>query len=160
MRKLISVAALALALAATTPARADDATDRHDAAIALMNQMHTIDNMTAMIPAILAQVKDAVTRGDPTLSRTFDGFAPKLQADADTEKVSLIEKLAGIYAGTFTADEIKQMAAFYQTPLGQKIVQTQAQVSGDIFRITREWGNGLAQKLAAEAKANLLNDKN
>ena len=144
-----------LLMARSAPARADDVSDRHDAAVALLNQMHTIDNVSAMLPGIIAQVRQAVTRGDPDLIKQFQGFAPKLQGEAEAEKLSLIEQLADIYAKTFTADEIKEMAAFYQTPLGQKIVSTQAQIGSEILTATRNWGQRVGQKLVSEAAVNL-----
>ena len=149
----------AVLMANVVPAAADDASDRHDASIALLNQMHTIDNVSAMLPTILAQVQSALTRGDPTLTKQFATFASKLQGDAELEKTDLIEQLAAVYAKTFTVDELKGMAAFYQTPLGQKIVATQTATGSDIFRVTREWGTKIAQKMAKEAAVDMQDAK-
>ena len=144
---------------AVTAARADDAADRHAAAMTLLQQMHTADNMTQVASSILTQVRAALTRGDPDLQKQFDTFSPKLLSEAEAGKPDLIEQIVGVYTKTFTADELNKMADFYRTPLGQKIVATQVQTSDDILRVSREWGTKVGQRMLSEARVDLQSDK-
>jgi hypothetical protein len=63
--------------------------------------------------------------------------AGAIQADA-TQKVvnanidSVVAEAARIYARNFTADELRQLSAFYKTPLGLAVLQKQGRVSAEI----------------------------
>jgi len=52
----------------------------------------------------------------------------------EIENVNLMMQQAPpVYARYFTADELNQLAAFYQTPVGQKSIKVLPQVMGEFF---------------------------
>jgi hypothetical protein len=56
---------------------------------------------------------------------------------------SLYEKLAEIYMKEYTHDDIKQMLAFYETPVGKKIAGKAGAVYEQSTAAGQEWGMSL-----------------
>ena len=78
-------------------------------------------------------------------------FWTRFMAKVDTEE--LIELIVPIYAKYFTHDEIKQLLAFYRTPLGQKVIATLPAVMQESMVAGAKWGEQLGQQVVDELKA-------
>ena len=158
MRLRFLLPLLAVAMFAQA-ARADEAADRHAAAVALLDKLHPADAVTSMMPSIIGQIRANLTRNDPDLVKQFDGFAPQLAAEGDAAKSDLVAKITDVYAQTYTVDDLNAMSAFYQSPVGQKVIASQSELNGKMLSVARDWGNAIAQKMAKEAAANLQGTK-
>jgi uncharacterized protein len=72
---------------------------------------------------------------------------PALMAEMETEMVSL-------YSRHFTADELKQMAAYYRTPVGQKNMRMMPQVLAESMAISQRITMPRMQKAIEQFKDN------
>jgi hypothetical protein len=111
----------------------------------------------------LAGVKDTISqmldRLTPSLTQLLQQANPgKEQEVADVMVHFIVPKMkdslptamqqcAAVYAKHFGADELNQLIAFYQSPLGQKLVQAQPQIILEMSQIGSAW----AQAAAVEA---------
>lgn len=154
LRAAAFAAALLLGVAPLA-ARADEDADRHAAATEVLQALHSAEMVANILPSLVQQVRLNLTRGDPTLGKQFDGFAPHLLEQAETQKPALLDKLVDVYAKTFTLTELKDMLAYYKSPVGQRIIETQGSVNRDMLAAAREWGNGVAKTMAQDAEAEL-----
>ena len=59
----------------------------------------------------------------------------------------LIEMIIPIYAKHFTHEEIKQLIAFYESPIGKKMIKVQPQIMMESMAAGEEWGKDLAKKI-------------
>lgn len=66
---------------------------------------------------------------------------------------TIIEMYVPIYSRHFTAQEIKQLIAFYQTPVGRKWVAEAATMESEAFLSGMERGMRLSEKLMEKLKA-------
>ena len=66
--------------------------------------------------------------------------------DNDFDKFYISTQIADVYADTFTHDEIKSMVEFYQTPVGQKLVEK----SPELAKISARFGMEEAQRKQKE----------
>jgi len=83
-------------------------------------------NMEKVLNDTLAQVLDIQMQSDPRLARhraVFERFYRKHLSFA-----SLKHEFVRMYVATFTADELRQLADFYATPIGQKAITTMPQL--------------------------------
>ncbi len=80
-----------------------------------------------------------------------DEFWTKFLAKVDANE--LVELIVPIYAKHFTHDEIKQLLAFYQTPLGQKMIANQPAIMQESMEAGQEWGGQLGRQVAKELEA-------
>lgn len=81
--------------------------------------------------AMSIQVRNAVKRGmpDDRLQKFMVDFDQKFRVSMPSSKV--IDAVVPIYAKNFSLEEINGLIQFYESPLGQHVVQTMGQVSRD-----------------------------
>ncbi len=65
----------------------------------------------------------------------------------DKEIVYLKKDLIPVYAKNFTPEEVKQLIAFYTSPLGMKLVDGTTKISKESMQVAQQWGMSLAQKI-------------
>lgn len=116
---------------------------------ALLTESHTIDLMLQAIEAA-APAQRAANPAIP--AAFFDRFL----AAARARRGELGALLIPIYDRHFTADELRQLLAFYRTPLGQKLLTEQSAIAQEAMATGQQWGQRLGleigQKMAAEAQ--------
>ena len=78
-------------------------------------------------------------------------FWTKFMAKVDASE--LTELIVPIYAKYFTHDEVKQLLAFYQTPLGQKMIANQPAIMQESMEAGQKWGGQLGARVARELEA-------
>jgi hypothetical protein len=84
-------------------------------------------------------------------NKLIDLFVAKFRDKADPQH--LIEMAIPIYDKNFSAEEIKGLIQFYQTPLGQKMIRALPMVTGELQREGKRWGEGLGRDSMREVLA-------
>lgn len=88
------------------------------------------------------------TFGTDEANKAFwDGF----RAEIDSEE--LIRMTIPIYDKHLTHEEIKGLIAFYQTPLGAKLIEKLPAIAQDSMAVGMKWGGEIAQKAMAKMEA-------
>lgn len=62
----------------------------------------------------------------------------------------LVEQLIPVYQKHYTSAELEQLIAFYDTPIGRKMLEVAPMVSAESIQIGREWGRQLGEKVARQ----------
>ena len=82
----------------------------------------------------------------------WEGF----RAEIDTEE--LIRMTIPIYDKHLTHEEIRGLIAFYQTPLGTKLIEKLPAITQDSMAAGMKWGEEVAQKAMAKMDAQKKKD--
>jgi len=72
---------------------------------------------------------------------------PVLLEGVNSRINEITDQMAGVYARTFTVDEMHQLIAFYQTPVGQKLLEKLPTLVQESMSIGQAWGRRLATEL-------------
>lgn len=67
----------------------------------------------------------------------------------------LIDQVIPIYDRNFTHAEIKDLLAFYDTPIGRKVVETLPRVIGESLQVGQAWGQSLGPEIENRVKTAL-----
>ena len=78
-------------------------------------------------------------------------FWDDFRAEIDSEE--LVRMTIPIYDKHLTHEEIKGLIAFYQTPLGAKLIEKLPAIAQDSMAIGMEWGGEIAEKAMAKMEA-------
>lgn len=78
---------------------------------------------------------------DPSLP---PGFVDSLQARARRDIGQFLKRLVPVYDSLYTAAEIDELMAFYQTRLGRRLLETQPQLIDAMMELAQQWGMELA----------------
>jgi len=116
---------------------------------AVLKESHMVDLMVQAMQAAAPMQRAA----NPAIPAAF--FDRFLSAARERQS-ELGALLIPIYDRHFTADELRQLLAFYRTPIGQKLLAEQPAITRDAMATGQQWGQRLGfeigQKMAAEAQ--------
>ena len=137
MKKLILIisifnSALFVSIAQTTPVAADkvpaDSSVKQLIALTHAEKItgRMFDNLSNMLSR---QVSTKVT--DTTKSRKL--IAEIMDEIKSLSKQIMDEDMVAAYKKYYTADDVKELIKFYQSPVGEKVIATAASIQQDIF---------------------------
>jgi hypothetical protein len=112
--------------------------------------------------ALVAQTMDAMLKSmKPVLTHSLppgdyreklvELFFAKFSAKANPQQ--LLDMAVPIYDKSFSAEEIKDLIAFYQTPLGQKAIVTVPKITAELQEAGRKWGETAGRDAMLEVLA-------
>jgi uncharacterized protein len=138
------VALLLMAVPATAQAPAPEA---RAAAKELVETMRATDQLKTMMPMIMQQLKPMIVQGRPEVERDFDASLPQVIDAMSGRMGELVDAIAVIYAQNFSADELRQVSAFYRTPVGQKFLEKLPAITQQSMTVGQKFGQQLASDL-------------
>lgn len=147
--RIAAGALVAFSLSAAGVFAADTISDAHlKAARAAMASIKITDPFDNILPTIAQQLKSTLIQGSPNyqdlINETVDEEALKLAARrADLEK-----EAAMIYAKSFTEEELNQIAAFYSTPAGQKLLKDGPIAIRELSKAGDIWATGITRDMS------------
>lgn len=128
----------------TAPATTNQEPDK----INNIKRLLEITNMRSLSRQILNQVFVAMKGQYPQVPQKFwDTFMAEIKPD------DMINEFIPLYSKYFSNEEIKQMIAFYQTPLGQKTLSVMPQLSSESTAIGLRYGKEAAARAIKKLEA-------
>jgi uncharacterized protein len=79
-----------------------------------------------------------------------EGFWARVEEKMDMHQ--LIEKMVPVYDGYYSTEELKAVNAFYESPVGQKVLSTTPKIIQEGRKIGQEWGEKIGRLAAEEAE--------
>jgi hypothetical protein len=138
-------ACLLLCAVVTGAARAQaPAPETTAAARELVVTMRSADQFKALLPIIMKNLKPAIVQGRPEIERDFDATWPSLMEGLNARVNEIVDEITAIYARNFTADELREITAFYRGPAGQKFLEKQPAVAQESMQIGQKFGAAVA----------------
>ena len=146
--------ALILALAWPAPARSQISAEATAAAKELVEAMRGADQLKMLMPMLLQQLKPAIVQGRPEVERDYDAIVPQMLAVVDARVGEFAGAIGAIYATHFTADELRQLTAFYRGAVGQKFLQVMPKIMQDSMTV----GQKLGESMALDARNRMIEE--
>ena len=158
-----ATAALALAVLAVAPARAQNATPATPAPAAVPQvgqpepspsqieagrQLVIASGMARsfapMVPQLSGQIVPMLTRTRPELKQNLNDVMKQLEPEFEQKGDEMITIAAKIYARSMSEQELKDAAAFFNTPVGQKYVNLQPGLLDQLVVAMQSWTQQLS----------------
>jgi len=142
---------LALVIAALSPAQAQQPSA---SAIALAKEIILVKGGNAIydpvVPGIVNQARTLFLQSNPMLGKDLNEVAAKLQAELTPRTAELLNDGARLYASKFTEQELKDVLAFYKSPLGRKVITQEPAILDQSTTNVDAWANKLAEEVIAK----------
>jgi hypothetical protein len=171
MMKTSLAAALALALCAgsaaaaeTTPAPATPpaaapapATPAGPSAAALgdaatiLNDVGMKPSLDRIVPGMLAEMQREVLTTRPELKEPLGEVVQIITPEFVKSEQQVLDAAAKALANLMTEPELKDTAAFYESPTGKKFVLAQVALAGRVAAVAAEWRQQLSTAMLARA---------
>jgi uncharacterized protein len=149
---------IALCLIGSGPAAAQTATAPTQDALAAARELAVVvratDQIKLILPSIVQALKPAIVQGRPQVEKDFDAFVPLLLDNMNARTSELAELIALVYTRNFTAEEMREMMAFYRTPLGQKALEKMPIVAQESMAAGQAWG----RQIGAEVQNRMIEE--
>jgi uncharacterized protein len=156
-KRATRLAAVVVALAAFAPAAYSQ--QPSPAAIATAKKLIAFTGAAAMfnplIGGVVEQAKLLYLQQNPALAKDLNEIAEKLRTDLAPRFTELSDEMARLYATHFTETELKAILAFYQSPVGKKVLAEQPTVVDASMKFAQEWANKLSDQVIAKMREEL-----
>jgi hypothetical protein len=71
---------------------------------------------------------------------------------------SMMEELVAIYAKHYTHEEIKELIAFYESPLGRKVLSTMPVLLAESAEIAQRWSQSIMPRFQEKLRLRLVEE--
>lgn len=151
--------ALMITVSGIHGASAQDANAEHlSAAKAAINGLGVTKSFDNILPRAAEQIKSSLIQANPNfsdeISLTVDDEAIKLAS----RRSDLENEAANIYTKNFTVEELNEIAAFYGSETGQKLLKVSPGIGRELIRAAEIWGSGVSRDLNT-ATSKVLTEK-
>lgn len=97
---------------------------------------------------IVTQLLNELKSDYPEVPLKFwESFAAEIKSD------ELVDEIIPVYKKYFTNEEIKQLIAFYQTPVGKKTITIIPQIYQESYEVGKRYGIAAAQRALKKLEA-------
>ena len=75
------------------------------------------------------------------------------RAESKFDMAELMQLLIPLYDKYYTIEDLKALNAFYESPVGQKVLSTLPQITQESMKIGQAWGEDVARRVEREVQA-------
>ncbi|MBI3436216.1 MAG: DUF2059 domain-containing protein [Proteobacteria bacterium] len=108
-----------------------------------------------LIPGVIENSKLVFLQQNPALTKDLDAVAEKLRKDFDPRRNDLAATIARAYASNFTEAELKDLVAFYKTPLGKKLLVGEPKALEQALQAAQTFGDDLSTEVMEKMRAEM-----
>jgi uncharacterized protein len=108
-----------------------------------------------LIPGVIESAKNAFLPTNPGLFRELNEVAALLRTQFASRRNEIIDEIARLYAQRFTEAEMKEVIAFYKSPVGKKFVNDEPAVIDQGLARTQAWTNKLSDDVLTRFRAEM-----
>jgi hypothetical protein len=153
------VRAVVVAVSVLGVATAASAEDPSPNAVAIAKEIIEIKGgtelYTPVVPALIEQAKGLFLQTNPTLQAPLNEVAAKLRKEFEPESAEMVNDAAKIYAAAFTEEELKQVLAFYKSPLGRKIIEEEPRILEKSRQNVQQMAERLSDKVISRMRVEM-----
>jgi len=108
-----------------------------------------------LVAGIISKIKDTLLQTNLTLSKDLNDVALKLAGDYNPRLAELTRYTAQLYASRFTEKELKEIAAFYRSPLGKKVIDQEPKILDQSMANADAWARKMEQEIFQKFRAEM-----
>ncbi len=107
-------------------------------------------SLDGILPGIGEQAKQQLINNRPDAADQIAAIVDEATLTLAARRANLEDEIARIYARIFTPDELKQIAEFYKTEAGQKLIRETPVIARSMEEAARVWAAGIQRDLSQE----------
>ena len=158
LTRTLCAAAIAC-LAFAHDVRAQTAAQPSAASVALAREVVEAKGALNMFDSVIVGVieyhKNVLLQSNPNLQKDLNDVATRLSTEFAPRRANLHAEIARAYASRFTEQELKEILAFYKTPLGKKLIVEEPKGVDDATKRVDEWANKFAEEVLTRIRAEM-----
>jgi len=108
-----------------------------------------------VIISMIEQTKGALLQTNPQLAKDLNDVATQLRSEFSPRRNELMTEAAKLYALRFSEQELKDILAFYKTPVGRKMIVQEPQVLDETFNFVQRWSPRVGEEVMNRFRAEM-----
>jgi hypothetical protein len=160
MGRLASIAVIAgSVMLGTVSARAQEVPAEHmQAARDAITALGVTNRFDAILPSIMDRLTAQLIQAYPNLQDVISAKVEEEALKLAARRADLEREAALVYAKAFTAEELKQITAFYNSEAGKKLLKDGPIATRELLKAADIWTSGIARDLEQQANTALLSE--
>ncbi|WP_192356622.1 DUF2059 domain-containing protein [Mesorhizobium mediterraneum] len=151
VRRFSAILAASAVFAFSSPAFSQDVTDGHlKAARAAVAAIHATDPFDNILPQAAAALQQQLIQKNPDMQELIGRTVSEKALALASRRADLEKEAAMAYAKVFSEKELTEIAAFYNSDSGKKLLDSGPAVTRDLLKAADIWQNGVARDLAQQ----------
>jgi hypothetical protein len=107
------------------------------------------------IEGVIAHHKSTFIQMNPNAARALGEIEIKLRTEGAAKRQEMRGEVARAYASQFTEQELRDLLAFYKTPLGKKVIDGEPKAGEEAAKRAQAWIDKYADEISAKMRAEL-----
>jgi len=129
------------------------------AAAAAAKEILAMKNASAMyasaVPNIVQQTKDQLMQSNINYQKDLNEVAVVVAQKLAGREKEIGEGMANVYANEFTEQELKDIVAFYKSPLGKKLLASEPRAIQFSMSYMKQWAQVFSETVNGEFRAEM-----
>jgi hypothetical protein len=129
------------------------------AALSLAKQIleikHVEDVFKPLIRGVVIKTRDVFMQTNFMWGKDLNEIAANLEKEYSVRTKELLDRAARIYATHFSEPELKQLLSFYQSPLGQKVIDEEPKALDESMTMAGTWADDFSQDVINKMRAEM-----
>jgi hypothetical protein len=160
LRHAVAAIIALVAIAIVKPAAAQaPAAKPSPTALLLAKQIVELKGVKQMMDpvavGVVEKVKSVIMQQNFMWQKDINEVTVQLHKEFDSRSGELVDSAARAYASHFTEPELKQILAFYQSPVGQKMIVVEPKAIEDSMRDASTWADDLSVDVMNRMRAEM-----
>jgi len=128
-------------------------------ALLLAREIINVKGASKMYDPVIVEVVERATgvliQTNPLLSRDLNEIAVRLRTEYAPRVSELLNEVARMYATRFTETELKDVLAFYKSPVGQKVIVQEPDIIDQSIAFSENWASKFSEEVLAKIRAEM-----
>lgn len=125
------------------------------AAREILADKHIQELYKEAVPSLVERAKGTLVQSNLNYQKDLNEVAPKVAKDLAGSEKEIGEAIAKIYASRFTEQELKDIAAWYKSPLGKKVIEQEPEIFQAARNYMDQWAQVFSQKVIDKFRAEM-----
>jgi hypothetical protein len=112
---------------------------------------------TGAVPGTIENIKNELLQSNISYQKDLNDVAAKLRQDMQGRDAEIGNEMVRQYATDFSEQELKDILAFYKTPLGKKLLDQEPKTIAASLQFMRDWGQRFADEVDGKFHVEMKN---
>jgi uncharacterized protein len=116
-------------------------------------QLKGVDKLfDPLVRGVIVKARDQFMQTNFMWANDLNAVAAQLEKEYAPRANELVDASARIYASHFTEAELKQLLAFYQSPLGRKVIEEEPKTLDESMANAGNWASNFSDEVIAKMR--------
>jgi hypothetical protein len=104
---------------------------------------------------VIEQTKNLFLQTNPTLAKDLNEVSASLMVELAPRHSEVVDEIVRYYAMQFTEQELKDLTAFYKSPLGKKALEIEPRIMDQTMNFAQEWSRRFSEVVISRMRAEM-----